>query len=531
MSSSSSTIEGEKPQASSIPRWRLIFDDSAITQPVIDHSYPGSGTPEDPYLISWIPNDPRDPMQFSAASKCGITFLVSLTTLAVALASSAYTGALIEVMAEFHISEEVFILGISLFVLGFAVGPVIWSPLSEHFGRRSVQIISATTLTAFLAGAAGSQNIETLLILRFFAASLGSAPMAVPGGVIADIFPAATRGLAGGLWAVAPFLGPTIGPLIGGFLSESAGWRWVHGLLAIFSGVVWIAVIFLVPETYAPILLRKRAAKLERITGKVYRSSMDKTQTGNTLRKDLMTALSRPWVLLFKEPIVFFLSLYMAIIYGILYLFFAAIPIVFQQSRGWSEGKGGLAFLGILVGIILSVPMTVFNFFQYVKKAIKAAPNLLPPETRLPDSFLAAIVLPIGLFWFAWTNSPSVHWMAPIAAGVPFGYGMLMVFIPFYIYLIDAYTIYAASVLAANSMLRSAFGAAFPLFTTYMFDDLGLHWAASIPAFLALACVPMPFFFYIYGARIRAKCHYSAESTAFVQKLMAAHAAAKQQSS
>lgn len=529
MSSSSSNLEGEKPHMSSIPRWRLIFDDSAITQDVIDHAYPGSGTMEDPYILSWIPNDPRDPMMFSDASKWGITFLVSLTTLAVALASSAYTGALVEIMTDFQISEEVFILGISLFVIGFAVGPVIWSPLSEHYGRRPVHIISAMALTVFCAGAAGAKNIQSLIILRFLAGSFGSAPMAVPGGVIADIFPAITRGLAGGIWAIAPFLGPTIGPIVGGFLGESAGWRWVHGLLAIFSGVVWLALIVLLPETYAPLLMRKRAAKLHRITGKEYRSSLETTQTTISMQKHLLAALSRPWVMLFTEPIVTLLSLYMAIVYGVLYLFFAAFPIVFQQHRGWSEGKTGLAFLGIMVGILLSVVSNIMFFLRYVRKAIKAAPGLLPPEARLPESFLGAILLPIGLFWFAWTNSPSVHWMAPIAAGVPFGYGMVSVFIPLFIYLIDAYTIYAASVLAANSILRSVFGAVFPLFTTYMFEDLGLHWAASIPAFLALACVPLPFLFYIFGARIRSKCHFSAESTAFVQKMMAARAAAVQE--
>lgn len=527
MSSSSSTIGGENPQRSSIPRWRLIFDDSAVTQDILDHPYPGSGTVEDPYIISWIPNDPRDPMTFSEASKWGITFLVSLTTLAVALASSAYAGALVEIMTDFHISEEVFILGISLFVIGFAVGPVIWSPLSEHYGRRPVHIISAMALTVFCAGAAGAKNIQTLIILRFFAGSLGSAPMAVPGGVIADIFPAITRGLAGGIWAIAPFLGPTIGPIVGGFLGESAGWRWVHGLLALFSGMVWLALILLLPETHAPLLMQKRARKLHQITGMEYRSGLETVQTNKPMHKHLLAALSRPWVMLFTEPIVTLLSLYMAIIYGILYLFFAAFPIVFQKHRGWSEGKTGLAFLGIMVGIILSVFSTIFFFFRYMKKATKAAPGLLPPEARLPDAFLGAVVLPIGLFWFAWTNSSSVHWMAPIAAGVPFGYGMVSVFIPLFIYLIDAYTIYAASVLAANSILRSIFGAVFPLFTTHMFDDLGLHWAASIPAFLALACVPLPFLFYMFGARIRARCHFSAESMVFMQRMLAAQAAAR----
>jgi hypothetical protein len=197
---------------------------------------------------------------------------------------------------------------------------------------------------------------------------------------------------------------------------------------------------------------------------------------------------------------------------------FAAFPIVYEVERGWSEGVTGLSFLGILVGIIFSTLATFPTYFMYKKKVL-STPGRVAPEERLPASFWGAIALPVGLFWFAWTNSPSIHWMVSIAAGVPFGFGMVMVFLPVLNYLIDAYTIYAASVLAANAALRSIFGAAFPLFTTPMYKNLGIHWASSIPAFLSLACVPLPFLFYRYGAGIRARCHYAAQSDAFMDKM------------
>lgn len=174
--------------------------------------------------------------------------------------------------------------------------------------------------------------------------------------------------------------------------------------------------------------------------------------------------------------------------------------------------------MGILVGILFAVVATFPIYFRYKEKVL-STPGRVAPEARLPDAFIGAIALVVGLFWFAWTNSPSIHWMASIAAGVPFGFGMVMVFLPVLNYLIDAYTIYAASVLAANAALRSIFGAAFPLFTTPMYKNLGIHWASSIPAFLALACVPLPFMFYKYGAVIRSRCHYAAESDALMEKL------------
>ncbi|KAJ5996780.1 hypothetical protein N7522_008440 [Penicillium canescens] len=508
----------EKNVPKRIPTWRKIFDQGSVSQYIIAQHYDGAGTEEDPYQVSWVEEDPCDPMLFSAVTKWLIMVLVGIETLAVALVSSAYSGGIVEILEDFQVSEEIALLGISLFVIGFAVGPLFWAPLSEIYGRRYMMIVSAVGLTAFTAGSAGSQNIWTLIILRFFAACLGSAPFAVSGGVIADTFPAISRGLASGLYCAAPFLGPTLGPIVGGFLSENAGWRWVEGLLAAFAGLFAIITILTLPETYAPVLLSKRAARLSSITGHVYRSKIEIDKGKTHLGAVLKTALSRPWVLLFREPIVLLLSIYLSIIYGILYLFFAAIPIVYQTERGWSEGKSGLAFIGILVGILFSVVATFPMYFRYKKKVL-STPGRVAPEARLPEAFIGAIALVVGLFWFAWTNSPSIHWMASIAAGVPFGFGMVMVFLPVLNYLIDAYTIYAASVLAANAALRSIFGAAFPLFTTPMYKNLGIHWASSIPAFLALACVPLPFLFYKYGAAIRGRCHYAAESDALMEKL------------
>ena len=306
----------EVPHTTKIPFWRLIFDQGCVTEEIANHQYPGKGTDEHPYEVSWLDNDIRNPMNFSPVFRWAITLLVGIDTFAIALVSSAYSGSINEILLEFRISEEVGILGISLFVVGFAVGPLVWAPMSEIYGRRYILIASAVTLTAFAAGTAGSQNIWTLVILRFFAGALGSAPFAVAGGVIADSFSIVTRGLASGLFCAAPFLGPTVGPIVGGFVSESIGWRWVEGVVAIFSGVLAIALIFLLPETYAPVLLRKRADRLSKRTGKVYRSMVDVEQGKKSASEVFKVALSRPWVLLFREPIVLLLSIYLSIVYG-----------------------------------------------------------------------------------------------------------------------------------------------------------------------------------------------------------------------
>jgi hypothetical protein len=289
--------------------------------------------------------------------------------------------------------------------------------------------------------------------------------------------------------------------------------------MAIFTGTLWLLCAFVVPETYAPVLLRQRAAALSKKTGKVYKSKTDYEHGTKSIGSAFTTALTRPWILLFREPIVLLLSIYMAIIYGTLYMLFGAFPIVYQQGRGWSQGIGGLAFIGVAVGMIAAVVYSIWDNKRY-NRAIEASESgIAAPEARLPPALVGSVVIPIGIFWFAWTNAPSVHWIVSIMAGAPFGFGMVLVFLSIMNYLIDAYLIYAASVLAANSVLRSLFGAAFPLFTSYMYADLGIHWASSIPAFLALACVPFPFLFYKYGAAIRQRCKFAAEAAALLEKM------------
>ncbi|RSL95242.1 hypothetical protein CDV31_013973 [Fusarium ambrosium] len=239
------------------------------------------------------------------------------------------------------------------------------------------------------------------------------------------------------------------------------------------------------------------------MTGKVYMSSVDASQKRHSVGQTLKRALLRPWVLLFREPIVLLMTLYLSVIYGTLYLFFAAFPIVYQLQRGWSVGVSGLAFIGTAV--------------------VVAKGGATPPEARLPAAIVGSVFVTVGLFWFAWTNGLGVHWIVSIIASGFFAAGMVLVFVGIVNYLIDSYVIYAASVLAANTIIRSLFGAAFPLFTTQMYENLGIHWASSVPAFLALACLPFPILFYKYGESIRSKCKYAAEAAAVLAQIRAAH--------
>lgn len=207
--------------------------------------------------------------------------------------------------------------------------------------------------------------------------------------------------------------------------------------MAAFTGLLWIIVSLTVPETYTPVILRRRAEKLTQITGKVHISKLDAGKPKKTVMQEFKVALSRPWQLLFREPIVLLTALYMAIVYGTLYMMFAAFPIVFRQQRHWSAGVSGLAFLGVLVGMMASVSYSMYDNKRYARVSDAHGGNA-PPEARLPPAIIGSVLLPIGLFWFAWTNGLDVHWIVPIIASGFFGAGLVLVFLSLMNYLVDS---------------------------------------------------------------------------------------------
>lgn len=321
-------------------------------------------------------------------------------------------------MIHFRASNTLITGGVSLYVLGFALGPLLWAPLSEIYGRQIVFFISYGLYVVFSAACTADDGVATLLVLRFFAGTFGSSPLTNAGGVISDVFRADERSIAMGLFSLAPAMGPTLGPFIGGYLGEDEGWRWVSsmsqllkmrtnnfqvmGLMGIIAGAFWLLGIFLVPETYGPLILKNRAQVLSEKTGKCYISEYDHAGKADPPAVVLKKALVRPWLLLFVEPIVLILSIYTAIVYGTLYMLFGAYPVVFQLERGWSAGKGGLAFLGVAVGMFSAVPTVSLINLWYMKITKAAKGGVVPPEYRLPGSMIGGICVPVGMFWFAW---------------------------------------------------------------------------------------------------------------------------------
>lgn len=460
-----------------------------------------SGKIEDYDLVTFKTDDPENPKNWSKAFKWYCTMVVAFTCFVVAFNSSVITAKLGGVSEEYGVSMEVSLLTITLFVIGFGVGPMAFAPLSEMVGRKPVYVVTLFIAVIFIIPCCVAENIGTLLVCRFIDGIAFSAPMTLVGGTLADLWKNEERGVPMAAFSAAPFLGPAIGPLVGGFLSDAKGWRWLYWIQLILSGAVWVLITFTMPETYTPALLAKRAKKMRKETDNnryVTEQDLDSRPMGEKLRLFLF----RPFQLLFLELIVFLLSVYMSVLYGLLYMFFVAYPIVFEEARDWSSSSTGLMFIPLAIGVVLSALCSPLVNKHYLK--ICAKYNGKPPaEMRLIPMMLSCWCIPIGLFIFAWTSYPRVHWMGPAMGGFPVGFGFIFLYNSCNNYLVDTYQHQAASALAAKTFLRSMWGASVVLFTNQMYARMGLQWASSFLGFLGLACCAIPFLFYYKGEAIR----------------------------
>jgi DHA1 family multidrug resistance protein-like MFS transporter len=267
-------------------------------------------------------------------------------------------------------------------------------------------------------------------------------------------------------------------------------------------------VAFFLEETYPPVILISKAAELRRRT-KNWGIHAKQEEIEVDFRELITKNFSRPLRLLVTEPIVLLLSIYMAFIYGLLYLFLTAYPIVFQQIHGMSGGVGGLPYFGMVIGMLFAGIYIVLTQPSYNRKLI--ANNGIPvPEWRLPPVMLGGLSFAGGLFWFGWSGYRSdIHWIVPTLSGLLTGFGLLSIFLQSLNYLVDAYLMFAASAIAANTFLRSLAGAGFPLFSQYMFNGMGVNWAGTLLGCVALLLVPIPVGFYYYGERLRMKSAFA----------------------
>ncbi|KAF5368931.1 hypothetical protein D9758_002914 [Tetrapyrgos nigripes] len=442
----------------------------------------------------------EDPREWNILKKWYVTLTTAFLCMAAALGSSIVTGDMAGPVTELHTTQEIVNLSVTCFVIGFGIGPLFFAPLSEVSGRRLPYCISSFFFFIFTLPSALAKNSATLVVGRQLAGLAASAPICNVGGSVADIFTVEERGLAMATFSFAIFMGPVLGPLIGGWIGQEVGWRWIYWVLFIFTGLCFALTLFM-PETLATALLSKKAKKLRESTGdQSYRSleELGRPPFSETMK----IALSRPLVMLFTEPIMAFMTLYLSFIYSILYLLFFAFPLAFQEIRGFSIGMTGVTFISVLLGISLAMLLMPLQERIYARATL----NGTYPEARLYPMMLGAIVLPSALMLFAFTGAYSwVHWIGPCVAGFLFGFALIIIYISGNSYIVDSYSDYAASAIAAKTLVRSLVGAMVPLYINQMFHHMGFQYAGLLLALVGVVIAPIPFVFFRWGENIRAR--------------------------
>ncbi|KAK7204365.1 MSF drug transporter [Myxozyma melibiosi] len=451
------------------------------------------------------PDDPYSPLNWPLRKKIYTTLVYSLCTFGPQMSSSIYGSVASNISTQFDEPTLISLLGVTVFMIGIGLGPMLFAPVSELYGRKRGVIVPLFFSGIFALGCGFSQNFATILICRFFQGLFGGAPVANTGGVLGDIWKPSMRGIALVGYSFVVTGGPAAAPLIGaalGTLGVEKGWRWTQWFSAIYLLSVFALAQITVCETYHPLLLTKKAQRMRQETGESrYHSRLEEIEV--TLYKIVTKHLLRPFTMLFT-PIVFLLSFYGSFVYGVLYLAIVAVPIAFKDVRQWSTVISTLPTLAIVFGVSCGGVGNVAAALHY-SKVLKRTAGEPVPEERLVAMKFGSVLMPIGLFIFGWTADPSYPWIAPVIGLVLVAAGFTTIFQGCLNYLIDAFPRYSASVVAATTFSRSLTAAGFPILGHVMFSGLGVNWGATIVGCVAVLLVPIPFVFYCLGKRIRGK--------------------------
>ncbi|KAH8804175.1 multidrug resistance protein 4 [Flagelloscypha sp. PMI_526] len=475
------------------------------------------------FLDSWD-TDLENPRNWSFRRKWMAVFVVSVYTLIGPLSSSMMAPGLPLVALEYGITNPTVIaMTLSIFLLSYAIAPLVWAPLSEMYGRNWPLHASSVATVAFNLGCAFSPNTATLVVMRFFAGLTSSAPIAIGAGSISDVFSTDDRGSAMAIYSLGPLLGTSLGPVPGGFLVERIGIKWVFIVLAAWGALCSIVGVLTLQETYGPIVRVGQAAKSGQLEELLALHPELISARQNKLNI-IWLNISRPTVLLFCSLILFLLGLYRyliifghvlshiifrAVTYGIYFLMFSMFGEVFSTLYGFNAEAGGLVYLGLGVGYFISTAMSAKWSDSIYLAMRRRNGGVSKPEHRLLLLFPGAILLPIGLFWYGWSANPSIHWIMPIIGTGIFAFAQMMTFLPIQLYLVDTFT-FAASATSAASVFRSLLGFIFPLFASQLFNGIGIGPGNSLLAGIAIVLgIPFPLWIYFKGEKLRQRSKHT----------------------
>lgn len=359
--------------------------------------------------VTWDDDqDPENPKNWTFKKKWGATAIVSVFTFISPTSSSMSAPALPQIGQDLGVSDTtVLSLLISIFVLAYAIGPLFLGPLSEIYGRRIVLQLSNLFFLAWNIGCGFATSSGQLIAFRFLSGLGGSAPLAIGGGILSDCWTAEERGQAVGLYSLMPLLGPAVGPVAGGWIAEKTTWRWCFWSTSILTVIIQIFGVVYLRETFVPVILSRKAQRIRKTTGDD-RYHTEWETPDRTVRKVLKTSLGRPFRLLGTQPIIQVLAVYMAFIYGLMYLVLTTYPTVWEDVYGQSVGIGGLNYISLGIGFFVGA-QTVARVNDYLYRRLKARNGGVgKPEFRAPMILPGAILVPAGIFMYGWSAEVSL---------------------------------------------------------------------------------------------------------------------------
>ncbi|KAJ5884916.1 hypothetical protein N7495_009426 [Penicillium taxi] len=518
------------------PTTEQKFDSEALTT-TNSHDQPGesaakkeidlSDQPDGLILVDWDDAyDPQMPKNYSYSKRLMATINVSLLGWVVGAASSINSGVSAQTVEAYHVSNVVGALVTGLYLLGFAAGSLVSGPLSEILGRNFVYVGSLSLFMIFVMATALAPNIGAQLAFRFLTGVFGCPPLTCAGGTIADLWNPLEKTLYFPMYSVISFGGPVLGPVVASYIGQTGGlsWRWTSWLILIVSGAVLILLLLFQPETYSPLLLKWKGQQFRKITGDSrYRSEMDTEKIA--LFHRIGGAMKRQIMITIHEPIILLISLYMTILYIVLFTFFDGYTFIFRDTYGMSQGLTNIIWVAMFVGIVLATLVIIPNYYITKKKFTQAAMEAkgadpatdshaldgvhTAPEIRLLFAMIGAPFIPISLFWMGWTDYASISVWSPIVASMCFGFGTICIFISSYMYVIDSYEIYAASALGFMTVSRYCAAGIMAIVGIPFYQNVGVHYTLTILGCISAVMVPVPYVFYKYGPVIRRWSRYA----------------------
>ncbi|TQV93257.1 MFS transporter [Cordyceps javanica] len=445
-------------------------------------------------LVGWDgPDDPLNPMNQSTGSKIFMTLLVSLIALSVTAASAIDACGVREYSEHFHVSEVVGSLATGLFLIGFACGSLLSGPFSETFGRNAIYSSTMLLYLVFIMASGLAKSIASHLVFRFIAGFFASTPLSCAGGTVADLWSPLEKTWAFPLYAIPAFAGPMVGQLIGAYIPSTLGWRWLEWIMLILGGAILVAVLLFQPETYGNMILYWKASILRDETGNErYRAPIEMKR--ESLGQRLTLAVYRPFAMFYSELILMLVSLYLTIIYIVLFTFLEGYTYVFGETYGISEGLTSVCWAGMLVGNLFVIGLVPIVYSWTAKALSRSSSSTIVPETRLWYTMLGgAVAVPISLFWMGWTSNPNISIWSPLVASVLFGFGVTTIFIVSYMYLIDAYDTYSASALGFLVFTRYIVAGGVTVAGGPIYRSLGVPYTLTILGSISAAMALVPY--------------------------------------